>query len=894
MKVLALERAPSAFVAPAETPAWVRWPMEVVLWLMLVAAPWMYGAVHPGFELLLDVGLLILLALWAARMLWERQVVLARCPAMVLLAVFLLLALWQITPLPAQVLESVSPATADLYDRLMPKTAETFPPGTLAAEAPPAERTISLDAEATRHQCYHWLAILLVFAVVRNNLASPAVLTRLAVVMVVNGFALALFGIIQNLTSPSDTLYWTYQSLGRVFGPFVSRNMFPYYVNMCLGLGLGLVLARISGEPGEGQQPVYQRWPAVVSAWLHDVPSLWVLAAVGLMASAVAFSLSRGGIAAMLGGILFAAVVGRGRKGTRAGLAALACGVGLFFLAWLGIPAVEARMKTAFEPELADRARIPLWERVLPAVPEFPLWGTGLGTFRYVEVWKRGETPILPTEPGGSRALESVLFDHAHNDYVEIVVESGLPGLIVVLAILVLVYRSGLRLVVNRPGTPQSGLVVGALAGLTAVAIHSFVDFGMQAPAIALLTTVLCAMVTGLGSEVPNSQGRPTIWRLSLAGLAPVGTSAVLIMLGLILCAHSWRLHRVERLQAAAAQVPPDTPNRRLVQLPYLEAAARLAPRDPAIRQELAQAHLDLLQAEIASAQKSYSIGALADAFLMAPSVLVGMGASFPGVVQSAGWDAHWLARAELLNRAHEKALRQHLFPALAESIAARNANPLMPEPQLMLALYADALAGGESQAQYFDRVKFIAPRLPEVWFYSGLAALGVNDSEKTWQDWRKCLSVNDVFLDQIIFRAARQLPPDKLIAKVLPDQPDILVKAGTRLFPNDAQRRERLTFYRAALEAFKRQQQTPTLEQLKLKLQVERALGLFTDSLKTAREVVDKAPTDSDARMELAQAYYDTNQYAESIRELRIVQRSAPSNPKIEPLREALLKKGF
>src|SRR5207249_8221782 len=66
-----------------------------------LAAPWLYGAVHAGFELLLDLGLAVLTLLWAVRMLVQREVVLARCPVTFLLALLLLLGLWQITPLPA-------------------------------------------------------------------------------------------------------------------------------------------------------------------------------------------------------------------------------------------------------------------------------------------------------------------------------------------------------------------------------------------------------------------------------------------------------------------------------------------------------------------------------------------------------------------------------------------------------------------------------------------------------------------------------------------------------------------------------------------------------------------------------------------------------------------------
>ena len=87
------------------------------------------------------------------------------------------------------------------------------------------------------------LAVVLLFVVVRNNLAELGALRRLALAMLVNGSALAAFGLLQQFTSPPGTVYWTYPTLGRVYGPFVCKNHFAGYVNLCIGLALGLLLA---------------------------------------------------------------------------------------------------------------------------------------------------------------------------------------------------------------------------------------------------------------------------------------------------------------------------------------------------------------------------------------------------------------------------------------------------------------------------------------------------------------------------------------------------------------------------------------------------------------------------------------------------------------------------
>src|SRR5580704_7706200 len=115
---------PHVSASASGVPRLIGWAMEGVLLVMVTAAPWMYGAVHPGFEFVLDVGLTVLLGLWAMGMVWRRQIAIARCPVTGLLAVLLLLGLWQITPLPDAVLRNVAPATAEIYDRLLPKQSE--------------------------------------------------------------------------------------------------------------------------------------------------------------------------------------------------------------------------------------------------------------------------------------------------------------------------------------------------------------------------------------------------------------------------------------------------------------------------------------------------------------------------------------------------------------------------------------------------------------------------------------------------------------------------------------------------------------------------------------------------------------------------------------------------
>ncbi len=663
-------------------------------------------------------------------------------------------------------------------------------------------------------------------------------------------------------------------------------------------MALGLLLARRQATPTDLDAPRWGWWQRqvgtlthLVGDWLQDPVALWLVAAVVLMAGTVAFTLSRGGLLALVAGLVVCFLAVQFGPGARFRLAGplLVTALTLFFLGWLGLPLVETRLQTLWKAESADTTRLPCWLRVLPGVAEFPVFGTGLGTFRYVEVWRRQEEPMDPAAAAAARPvpLENGMFDHAHNDYLEMLVEGGGVGLVLLLAVLVLVFRAAWRARDDRTDALRAGLAAGGLCALTAVAAHSFVDFGMHTPAITLLVTVVCAQLTALGE--PATAVETPVWRLRLVGLAPVLGAAAVVFLGLALCANRWQAHHVERLQAGAAAIPNDTPDRSRLQLPYLEAAARLAPDDPSVQLELMRLQLGALQEAMTGAERRNRLGVLSDQFVAGPSLVGLMGTGFPVMVMSASWDAHYLARAELLAEEQERLTRTAIPQALQPCIRARNACPLTPEPHLTLAIYAGALERGESARAYLDRVEFLTPRLPEVWYYSGLDHLGRGANEAAWADWRRCLDLSDVYFDAILVRAARALSAEELLAKVIPDRPEVILRAANRLFPREEMVAGRALYRRAALASFARQKQPLPLDQLLIKARLEYTLGLYPEAEQSYRSLLGRDPRNADAHFELARLYFDRRDYTEALRETRAVLARQPNHRGAQELLDAL-----
>ena len=127
----------------------------------------------------------------------------------------------------------------------------------------------------------------------------------------------------------------------------------------------------------------------------------------------------------------------------------------------------------------------------------FPV-GSGLGTFP--RVYRIKEDP---------RTVDSSVFvNHAHNDYLEILIEMGLPGILLVIAFLVWWLVSTVHLI--RAHSADRFALAGAIGG-AAFFVHSVVDYPLRTSAIAA-SLAMCFALMALPKSRANSEQdfRPT------------------------------------------------------------------------------------------------------------------------------------------------------------------------------------------------------------------------------------------------------------------------------------------------------------------------------------------------------------------------------------------------
>jgi hypothetical protein len=209
--------------------------------------------------------------------------------------------------------------------------------------------------------------------------------------------------------------------------------------------------------------------------------------------TSIAFSGSRAGIvaaiAATVGQGLLIAASSRRRKIVRLGWAPagmIAALVGVMVVALLGLQQGFGRWRATSAYELTWNERLLVYSESFEAWLRFPFFGSGLGTFR------EAFALVRPPE------LDSTYL-HAHNDWLELLVTTGLVGMAMLVVGLGLVLWRLVRIQLKAVRSEERAAALGVLGALVAVAIHSCLDFGLAMPANAATLAVLL----GVGTATP-------------------------------------------------------------------------------------------------------------------------------------------------------------------------------------------------------------------------------------------------------------------------------------------------------------------------------------------------------------------------------------------------------
>src|SRR5712671_5054020 len=291
--------------------------------------------------------------------------------------------------------------------------------------------------------------------------------------IMVFGFLVAIFGILQHLTF-NGKLYWFREMRfgGIPFGPYVNRNHFAGFAELVIPTALvPLVLGKVRRE---------RRFAVVVFALLPVV--------------ALFLAASRGGIvsfAAEIGVLTLLLALRRagGRHVLAGGVVLL---LAFLLVSWLGVRQILERFSSMQSLEVTVGKRATMRQDAWHMFRDHPWTGTGLGTLPLVF-------------PAYESLYDGKIVNHAHNDYLEMLADTGLAGALCCTWYLGALFFVSLKQLLVTDNSFAAALHLSGLVACCGFLVHSLVDFNLHMPGNALLFFLMALLST---AHIPQSPAK--------------------------------------------------------------------------------------------------------------------------------------------------------------------------------------------------------------------------------------------------------------------------------------------------------------------------------------------------------------------------------------------------
>ncbi len=297
---------------------------------------------------------------------------------------------------------------------------------------------------------------------------------RVLGLLILIGLASGLIGIMQVAGPPASPLYFYAQTTNdSAVGLFANRN----HAGVLLACLFPMLAAWVDAAEDRGSKPGQRRRAMAVAAAVVVFPLILVNG-------------SRAGLVLGLAGLGSAALLhlSRPRTGRRSGrrpwlMVAMAVALAVALIIVFVVTAQDRALGRLLDTGSSIEERLRFWPAILALIPAYMPVGSGIGTF--VEVYQVSE-PYW--------ALDRTYLNHAHNEYIEVALTAGAPGLLLLAAAAILwVYWSWKAWL--RPAADRRGVILARLGSIVTLllALASLSDYPLRTPLMMALFIVAAA-----------------------------------------------------------------------------------------------------------------------------------------------------------------------------------------------------------------------------------------------------------------------------------------------------------------------------------------------------------------------------------------------------------------
>lgn len=391
---------------------------------------------------------------------------------------------WQlltIVPLPYWLVEAVRP------ERLSYLLGEDIRQNTSAEWLP-----LSFDVGQSDMTFFKSLSYCFLFFTSLTLINSGKRIKYTLVVLSAAGIFQAIYGSVEVLSGIQYSLIFKHPVSHIATGSFIYKNHYANFLMLCLSAAIGYMIASLRSHSSGTHR---ERLRRIVSFWLSNK----VLFRIGIIVMVIALVMSRSrmGNSAFFIAMTITATLGllyfkpRQKSYVLLFISMLVIDV-LIVSSLFGLKQVQQRLE---QTDLTQESRDEVIVDALPLIGHYGVLGTGGGTFYTVYPQVQNETI-------------QHFYDHAHNEYLQFTIEFGVVGALLLALFIVLCMKNALSAMRNRRHPLPRGAAFASVMAIIGMALHSSVDFPLQAPANTAIFVVLLAL-GALSRDI--SMGRHTM-----------------------------------------------------------------------------------------------------------------------------------------------------------------------------------------------------------------------------------------------------------------------------------------------------------------------------------------------------------------------------------------------
>ncbi len=576
--------------------------------------------------------------------------------------------------------------------------------------------------------------------------------------VLLNASALSAWGIVQRANHSVDILPGIPDdSIGQPFASFYYRNAGAAAILPGIAAATALFYMNRKGsrDLSYGQMANQNGWLKNENGAtsLLSARDLTLISLACLLLVAVIVSLSRGAWIAGGCSLILAVVALR---------ADLKLGKGLLFLALLAsvisiatykiTVQLQARMDRVSVDDFASDDRLSHWKEGWAAACSFFPYGSGLGTYGYATLPHQ----VTPRD---------VWFREAHNQYLQVLTESGLIGAAALLLAIGWMLKHSLQHTMCKESTLQQGVGLFGLMTLVLGVVQSIGDFVIDVPANLLLYGTFFGLVAaGPGAYKPINQ--PV--RFSQKFRTPLTVLIFGIMLGCaIRCVaiSSDQLAGDKAIDNASLADLKDAIDSELIdeRIAGLDQAISLQPDRAALYHHRAAYRLAKYQASVISAGSE--VGETIAWGNAQPERMFVTIASLPVTSQA-------ITIASLVET---DALKEPLELALTDLAAGLRCNPLFSQLHLKVAALSPLV--NLQAGDWLERASVLSLSDPDKMYVTGLLAYYADRIDIAHSQWKLCLVASDKYSTSIFEQLLkRNSAPEIGLAMIPPEKPQLFV----------------------------------------------------------------------------------------------------------------------